>query len=200
MNRCTPLTLTLRVSSQTQNGSAVVWPPRIAGQPAALVLELFSPPRTLPRFQLLCSGLGFKADGIALDLKIGWDADDIDNLRSMMHWQAEVVPEIVIASPPCTFFNRMQNLNRRKVSAQKRQALEVKAMHYLKIATTTCYQQVLTGGGFILEHPHSATSWSTDCVRELEHASPTAQRVTFDKASMVFATPMEHCFANTQHC
>ena len=80
----------------------------IVGQIASAdVTEIFSPERV----SKLCSQYGPKP-GQAMDIKNGYDFDLAEDRRRAWEIIKKSKPTIVIGSPPCTFFSRLQELNK----------------------------------------------------------------------------------------
>ena len=89
-------------------------------------------------------------------------------------------PALLIASPPCTYFSILQNLNARterganKIRKQRREA-----MLCLNFCAEACRLQSENGGTFVLEHPRTARSWKESSIRELSK-QPGVWTIDFD--------------------
>ncbi len=152
-------------------------PPSIAfavgGGPAA-VAELYSPPRVtaaLPRPSASdWSGLvaGSTFDLRADEAGVAWDFTRAgDRKRALERIRAEG-PFLVIGSPPCTMFSRLQvNLNAAKMGKVEWERRRREAEVLLTFAAAIYNLQVRAGGHFLHEHPAGATSWTHPAIAQL---------------------------------
>ena len=92
------------------------WPRRVKRQRSVIMLELFSPPRVTLKFIDIARAASpqVSSKGLALDLKAGWDAGEMADRRALMEFYNTQRSEVLVASPPCTQFSILQNLNKRK--------------------------------------------------------------------------------------
>ena len=71
--------------------------------------------------------------------------------------------EVLTASPPCTVFSNLQNMNPVGVSAKE----WAEGCRMLDHAVAMCRFQMDLGRGFIFEHPLSAASWHQESLAAL---------------------------------
>ena len=81
----------------------------------------------------------------------------------LQHWS----PKVLVASPPCTWFSTLQNINQRHYTEEDRTHRDKQAMSLLSFAVSCCKSQYDAGRGFIFEHPWKATSWQRQPLVEL---------------------------------
>eukprot|EP00973_Karenia_brevis_P013605 1846518-Karenia_brevis.AAC.1 len=76
--------------------------------------------------------------------------------KRCMHWVRQAKPLVLILSPPCTTFSRLQNLN---PWTDKREREMWRGSRLLKFAMELAQEQINQGRYFIFEHPQAASSW-----------------------------------------
>jgi hypothetical protein len=146
------------------NGDAVMQ----LGRGAAKVAELYSPPRVtaiLPRLGLVAgSTFDLRAD----EAGVTWDfTRPADRKRAWERLRAEK-PFLVIGSPPCTMFSRLQlNLNSAKIGRVEWEKRRRQAEVLLVFAVAVYKLQLLAGRHFLHEHPAGAASWRHPAVAKL---------------------------------
>jgi hypothetical protein len=134
----------------------------------AKVSELYSPPRvtaTLPKKGLTA---GSTFDLLADEAGIAWDfTRPQDRKRAWERIRAEK-PFLVIGSPPCTMFSRLQlNLNAKRIGKIEWEKRRRSAEVLLIFAVAVYRLQVLAGRHFLHEHPAGAASWRHPAVAKL---------------------------------
>jgi hypothetical protein len=135
-------------------------------QPAGVV-ELYSPPRVtvdLPRGLAAGSTFDLHADesGVAWDFR-----RPRDRQRAWERIRSEE-PFLVVGSPPCTMFSRLQlNLNAKRMGKVEWERRRREAEVLLVFATAVYALQVQCGRHFLHEHPAGATSWRHPAVARL---------------------------------
>ena len=132
------------------------------------VVEVFSPERV----GQACAKYGLQ-QGTAMDIKSGYDFDLAADRASCWAKIEKEQPTLVIGSPPCTLFSRLQELNKfmyrdSEVWMAKFQDRMQQAKRYVKFCTTIYEYQRSKGRYFLHEHPWLATSWSLECIAKLE--------------------------------
>jgi hypothetical protein len=143
----------------------------------AKVVELYSPPRVtkeLGRVRSLYLSAGSTFDLIADASGKVWNfllAEDRARCRRQL---AKEKPYLVIGSPPCTQYTRLQNLNRNRVDPKERHRRQVEAKILLDFAVEVYRAQLARGARFLHEHPLATTSWEEPAVKELR-AHPQVQ-------------------------
>ena len=142
----------------------------------AKVSELYSPPRVtkeLAKTHSMTLVPGSTFDMIADSSGKTWDfrrAEDRARARKQI---AEEKPYLVIGSPPCTNFSRLQNLNRYKVGEEELDRRRAEDRVLLDFAVEIYRDQLARNAHFLHEHPLSATTWSEPSIEELR-AHPSA--------------------------
>ena len=149
--------------------STIEWPFRSQGE--KWLCEVYSAPRVGPRFELL------GGHSLSKDIRTGWNAEEFDARATLLKWVDDTpVLGTVVLSPPCTMYSSLQNTNKHKMKdwdAKKEQG----DLH-LQFAMLLAKRQLSNAGGFIFEHPDSASSWGEACVKEIlndpavHHPSP----------------------------
>ena len=125
------------------------------GESRCDVAELFSPPRICARAGLWGLIPGFSHDLCShVDLSTFWGR--AQSWGELQHWS----PKVLVASPPCTWFSTLQNINQRHYTEEDRTHRDKQAMSLLSFAVSCCKSQYDAGRGFIFEHPWKATRWS----------------------------------------
>ena len=132
------------------------------------VMEVFSPERV----GKLCKEYGLD-QGMAMDIKSGFDFDKSSDRAKCWEAVKRDKPTLVIGSPPCTLFSRLQELNKYmyrtdRIWMAKYEELLLQAKRYVKFCTEIYEYQRANGPYFLHEHPWLATSWGLDCVARLE--------------------------------
>ena len=98
-------------------------------------------------FDLRCD-----ANGVAWDFR---KAADRQRAREQIRREE---PFLVVGSPPCTEFSSVQNLNRRRFSAEEARRRRAEARILLGFALEIYRLQLGAGRHFLHEHPASASS------------------------------------------
>jgi hypothetical protein len=146
----------------------------------AKVVELYSPPRVtrqLGRVHSLHLAAGSTFDLVADAHGKVWDflrADDRERCRRQL---AREKPYLVIGSPPCTQYSRLQNLNRGRGDPRELQRKRTEAKVLLDFAVEVYQGQLARGAHFLHEHPLTATSWDEPSVKGLRD-HPQVQEAT----------------------
>ena len=111
--------------------------------------------------------------GVALDLTTvdehgrPWDFDDPRQRQQAQRLLAEQRPVLLIGSPMCTAFSRLQQIGIHRRDQAKMEENRARALVHLRFACQLYLKQIARGGYFIHEHPSSADSWSEPCVQEV---------------------------------
>ena len=139
------------------------------------VAEVFSPPRTAARARERGLRGGWSLDLQCEDPWTGrpWDLGDESTREAARRLLRRTRPKLLVASPPCTVFSQMQNLNggpRDKVKYEE-------AVGLLAFAVELCELQAHAGRKFVFEHPAFASSWKLPCLLKLRELSGTCEVV-----------------------
>jgi hypothetical protein len=128
------------------------------------ITEVYSPARVVK----LCGKYGL-VGGDSFDLRTGYDlADPATQARVVRHLQREK-PKLVIGSPPCTLFSRLQALNLHTQGPEWKAEFEkrrVQAVAHIEFCIRLFRLQRNRGDYFLFEHPESADSWNLPIVQE----------------------------------
>ena len=128
------------------------------------ITEIFSPVRVVAMAEKM--GL---IGGLSMDLRTGWDFTKAEDRERCRQYVRRARPLVLIGSPPCTMFSRLQNLNWGK--SEERDARMHKELKTTKEHIDFCCEmyelQMKAGRYFVHEHPDSASSWALDRVCEL---------------------------------
>ena len=100
-----------------------------------------------------------------MDIKTGYDFNIAADRASCWAKIEKEQPTLVIGSPPCTLFSRLQELNKfiyrdSEVWMMKFQDRMRQAKMYVKFCTSICLYPRSKGRYLLHEHPCLATSWS----------------------------------------
>ena len=110
-----------------------------------------------------------------------WDfrrAEDRARARRLI---AEEQPYLVIGSPPCTVFSRLNiNLNKGRVAPRELQRRQAEGRLLLNFAAEVYRDQLARGAHFLHEHPLTATSWDEPAITALR-SQPQVQEATADQ-------------------
>ena len=107
-----------------------------------------------------------------MDIKNGYDFDlAADRAKCWAAIEREK-PTLVIGSPPCTLFSRLQELNKHMYKVSREWMVNFQdrmqqAKRYVKFCVDICNYQRSRGRFFLHEHPWLATSRGLDCVEKL---------------------------------
>ena len=137
---------------------------------ARTLVELYSPPRItnvlgLPRPGSLAPGATY--DLICDKEGRSWDFTKWEHRVRARAEIAVLSPYIVVGSPPCTMFSILQALNTAKTPPEVWRRRMAVAMTHLQFCVQVYRDQLNRGAHFLHEHPASAGSWYTQCMREL---------------------------------
>lgn len=133
------------------------------------VMEIYSEPRVTVEARKF--GL---AVGPAIDIKTGWDLTKAGERKRCMTWIRRSKPRVVILSPPCGSFSKLQNMN--PWSAKRERDLW-RGVVMLKFAMEVAKEQMAENRYFVFEHPDSATSWRRKEVEAIGRAVGVRQVV-----------------------
>ena len=123
------------------------------------IMKIYSP----KRFTAQAGQYGLRP-GFAVDLEEQkpdgsyWDLSKAEDVRE---------PTLLTGSPPCDQFSQLQNINKYRVSPDKRREKMDRAVAHLNAACRFYRTQLQAGRFFLHEAPWSATSWKDPEVREL---------------------------------
>ena len=124
------------------------------------IMEIYSPKRFTAQAEHYGLRPGF-AVGLEEQKPDGtyWDLSREEDVRELDKYVDEVEPTLLTGSPPCDQFSQPQNINKYRVSADKRREKMNKAVAHLHTACSFYRKQVEAGRFFLHEAPWSATSW-----------------------------------------
>ena len=174
----------MELPSEVEDEPAPSVPSYLDGTIRDDVLELFSPPRVVPR----CKEQGLRAV-MSIDLVTGFDLLTLDGRQRAMHEVTKRRPTVIISSPPCTWFSAITQMwNAKRFSRLKVDYMRRTGMTLYKFGLEVGRHQSDRGSGFLHEHPCGATSWKLDeCCSFAEDCN--MQRTTFDQCRVGLKTP-----------
>ena len=157
---------------------------------AADVAEIYSPPRVAK----MAKRLGMKA-GWSLDLTSRdeldnepWDFNKPEKRARAREVLLRDKPFMLIASPMCTAFCRLQELfNYPKMEPNEVEQLVKEAVAHLRFALELCTTQHKAGRLFLFEHPASALSWHAQMLQAMA-CLDGVHRVSFDFCTLGMMT------------
>ena len=133
------------------------------------IMEVYSPPRV----NSMANALGI-ASGLSLDLTENdpedgtpWDFTRKEKRDKAMDMVLGKRALLLIGSPLCTAFSRLQNWNFSKMSKERKEEIVNAGREHLKFCMLLYRIQHENGMYFLHEHPHSATSWEMPEVKEV---------------------------------
>jgi hypothetical protein len=141
--------------------------------------EMFSPERVTS----VCKQYGL-IPGQAMDIKHGFDFDLAADRKKAWKSILQDKPKLVIGSPPCTFFSRLQELSKHMYRndaawmAKFQEGIE-QAKRYFRFCAKIYKHQREAGRYFLHEHPWLATSWFLPEIEETQ-SYDDVQRVRTD--------------------
>ena len=138
-------------------------------------MEVFSPPRILEH----TAALGLRGD-LSVDLATGWDLSLEQHRANLLTEIVRRRPKIVFLEPPCTWFSKLLSLNWKHIPRHLREQRLVASMVLFEFCLLIMRIQLLAGRAFVLEHPHSATSWKHPQVQGALRSFPGTAFADFD--------------------
>ncbi len=133
------------------------------------IADIYSPPRVTA----LLPGGGGLYPGVAMDLTTNdedgrpWDFDDPQQRQKARDRLRSDQPFVLIGSPMCTVFCRLQAINFAKMHPDRVRAILARARMHLNFVCSLYEEQVRAGRHFIHEHPAMATSWEEPAVKRV---------------------------------
>ena len=137
------------------------------GQHNLVAVELFQPPRVS---KVACTKDW--THGACMDLLTGWDFDRTDHRKKAEQRAREEKPELLIGSPPCTLFPKLQEPNKainKDDPAWIRQfeLAREKAARHIRFCCKLYRIQMDENRYFLHEHPWSASSWNLPDIKDV---------------------------------
>ena len=133
-------------------------------------MEVYSPVRV----NGMASRLGM-VPGLSLDLTTNdpddgqpWDFSRKDKRDKVMDKILNKEALLVIGSPMCRMFSRLQQMNFSKMDPERKDAMMKEAKDHLAFSMAIYQLQMDNGMYFLHEHPWTATSWDEDFVKRLK--------------------------------
>ena len=123
------------------------------------VMEMYSPPRVTTQG----AKMGLEV-GEAMDLTTGWDFRKAADRDRAWAYIGKHNPKLVIGSPMCTMFSKLQALSGWSEDKQRKWC---EAREHIKFMIAVYRRQLREGRWFLHEHPDSASSWGLEEVRKL---------------------------------
>jgi hypothetical protein len=140
-----------------------------AGRIKHLITEVYSPPRVNSMIERMGLVPGLSLDLTIVDPEDGrlWDFNQKDKREKAKALVKSGSGLLLIVSPMCAAFSRLQNLNFCRMSKEQvKEVIEYGARH-LEFCMDLCRMQKDQGLYFLFEHPDRASSWRNEKVRRL---------------------------------
>ena len=131
--------------------------------------EVYSPPRVTKVAAQMGLKPAWALDLTTLDPEDGepWDFDDKDKRSKAMRMLDQDKPLLLVVSPMCGPFSAMNNINYSRMTVDEVRTKIKAGMRHVKFALELCLRQYREGRLFLFEHPASASSWSTEMMRQM---------------------------------
>ena len=133
------------------------------------VSEIYSP----PRITAAAKDVRIKS-GWALELTTGdengcpWDFNLKRNRDRAKALICESKPMVLVGSPMCTWFSRLQALNKNRYKDPKAaEEMLRNSVGHMQFECELYEEQMRAGRYFVHEHPDGATSWNLSCMKKL---------------------------------
>ena len=131
------------------------------------ITEVYSP----ERIATVAKEFGLTA-GSSMDLTNGWDFTRGDHRRAAWKQIEKEDPYLLVASPPCTWFSTLMELNvhvnrKNPVWMAKYEVEKAKAIGHANFCCSLYERQLRRGRHFLHEHPWSARSWGLWKIKKL---------------------------------
>ena len=121
------------------------------------VAEVYSPPRVK---------LGLST-GVSVDKITGYDLGCEEDRKKMWGKLKEDDPLLIVLSPPCTAFCKLQNLNYGKMNWEQAVTMICTGIEHLEVAAAVAKWQMRRRRLFALENPVGSLAWDEKCILEL---------------------------------
>jgi len=148
-------------------------------------MEMFSPARIVP----VARSQNLRAIR-SMDLTNGWNlALQGVQIAAVKEVQTRC-PKVIMMGPPCTMFSKLQDTNWSKMDADYAMERMKNAVELLDFAIWIAKLQMESGRGFVIEHPHNASSWKRPEMQELINDDRT-QLLYFDQCMFGLVTKVD---------
>eukprot|EP00971_Amphidinium_carterae_P069137 1368359-Amphidinium_carterae.1 len=118
--------------------------------------------------------------GFALDLRLQkddgepWDLSLDENIQAATTLVKDQTPVLLLGCPPCGSFSRLnENLNFPKMPVGQVDLVKADGMRHLSTCCELYKLHAANGRYFLHEHPSTASSWTVDCIKEIERLPGT---------------------------
>ena len=111
--------------------------------------------------------------GWALDIKVAradgkpWDLGKPKNQKEAEMMVDKTAPRLLVGSPMCTMFSKMQNINYERMGKEVWDARMATAEEHMRFAIKMYEKQHRAGRYFLHEHPRDASSWAMPEMQKL---------------------------------
>ncbi len=133
------------------------------------IMEVFSPERVNGMAARLGVMPGLSLDMTSNDPTDGkpWDFNTKEKRDKALDMVLGKRALLVIGSPMCRAFSKLQNWNFKRMKPEKRDKMIAEGRAHLRFCMMLYRIQVENGMYFLHEHPYSATSWKEPIVQEV---------------------------------
>ena len=181
LNRRVPAAIDIRIELTLKEAD------RLYKQKGSDIVEIFSPPRVAQEAGLRRYAGRKLVPGWSLDTTMpdpldgeAWDLGRTSKKKRLRELVSTGRPYVLIGSPPCTAFSRLQGLNKGRRGENKAKQKLTEAIGHMKLCCELYTEQHKNGAYFIHEHPEGADSWTLKCVIALEQL-PGVQKIRIDQ-------------------
>ena len=134
---------------------------------SADVTEIFSPERVAS----VCKEFGLQPR-MSMDIKSGYDFDNKKDRDRCWEAIERDKPSMIIGSPPCTLFSKLQELNKFMYKDDHMWMLKFQermehAKRYVEFCAKVYQYQIDNNRYFLHEHPYLASSWGLSFIEKL---------------------------------
>ena len=157
------------------------------------VSEIYSP----PRMAKAASALGLKG-GWSLDLTTtdddgnAWDFRDKNMQKMAMQKVKQDKPYLLVLSPMCGPFSELQQMFNYPGTPKEEVKKKLEdGLEHIDFCIKLCIEQYRQGRAFMMEHPASASTWTTEMVKRLKRL-PGTSLISFDFCMLDMKTKDEH--------
>ena len=133
------------------------------------VMEIFSKPRVSGMAERLgiMPGASHNFAGLDPDDGMPCEFNSEEKRKKALDMIISKKALLLIGSPMCRAFSRLQNWNFKKMSTEKKEHMMKEGRTHLKFCMMLYKIQIENGMYFLHEHPYSATSWKEPAVQEV---------------------------------
>ena len=132
------------------------------------IIEVYSPRRVTAMAEAmgLMPGMSLDLTGNDTDGK-PWDFNNAEKRDRARHLVGSKQALLVIGSPMCSAFSSLQNINFARMTPEEVEKVKAYGKVHLDFCAELYQEQINNHLYFLHEHPHDATSWKEDSIKDL---------------------------------